>query len=197
MSTIKCFHGDSLSFPNVGTLFTPTLLGKGEWQHVLLCPSISEANAAAGHWNSISEHIAGRWQTPAHLILALVGEKQAAVLSVLLSGDMTAVHRDCHSCSVVKNESLQEAAVGSTSTPVTYIGCTHFSCWFISSRERADKFTIRGVEEYLGFFSQIGLACFKLIVLHGSHSKATFSTSINNWSVKITDVILMNISSAI
>lgn len=37
MSTIKCFHGDPLSFTNVGTLFTPTLCRRNGNDSMFCC----------------------------------------------------------------------------------------------------------------------------------------------------------------
>lgn len=37
MSTIKCFHGDPLSFTNVGTLFTPTLCWRNDYDSAFCC----------------------------------------------------------------------------------------------------------------------------------------------------------------
>ena len=37
MSMIKCFHGDPLSFTNVGTLFTPTLCWRNGNDSVFCC----------------------------------------------------------------------------------------------------------------------------------------------------------------
>lgn len=37
MSMIKCFHGDPLSFTNVGTLFTPTLCQRNDNDSAFCC----------------------------------------------------------------------------------------------------------------------------------------------------------------